>query len=222
MPEIRVLLVDDHAVLRDGLRSLLDRQENITVVGEAGDGSEALSKVSELMPNIVLMDMAMPVMNGIEATRQIKELYPQIKVLILTQHDNREYISPALHAGASGYVLKRSGGKEVIQAIRQVYDTGAFLEPEIARQIIDNIHQEDHLSEEPVPHLTEREMEVLKLVVSGKSNKEIAKMLFISDKTVSVHRSNIMAKLNVHNSFELIRYVNKHRLFDLGLDEADF
>lgn len=218
MPEIRVLLVDDHAVLRDGLRSLLDRQEGITVVGEAGNGSEALSKVSELRPNIVLMDMAMPVMNGIEATRQIKELYPDVKVLILTQHNNREYISPALHAGASGYVLKRSGGREVIQAIRQVYDTGAFLEPEIARQIIDDLHNDDHEPEEPVPHLTDRETEVLKLVVTGKSNKEIAKMLFISDKTVSVHRSNIMAKLNVHNSFELIRYVNKHRLFDLGFE----
>lgn len=222
MPEIRVLLVDDHAVLRDGLRSLLDRQDGITVVGEAGNGSEALSKVSELMPNIVLMDMAMPVMNGIEATRQIKELYPHIKVLILTQHDNREYISPALHAGASGYVLKRSGGREVIQAIKQVYDTGAFLQPEIARQIIDNLYQEENGAEEPVPHLTDREMEVLKLVVSGKSNKEIAKMLYISDKTVSVHRSNIMAKLNVHNSFELIRYVNKHHLFDLGFDDGGF
>lgn len=220
MAEIRVLIVDDHAILRDGLRSLLERQPDIDVVGEAENGHQALIQIEELEPDIVLMDMAMPVMNGLEATRHIKERFPDVRVLILTQHDNKEYISPALQAGASGYVLKRSGGREVIQAIRQVKEVGAFLEPNIARQILDEIKNSDDLTPKSKPHLTEREQEVLRLVVAGKSNKEVASILFISPKTVSVHRSNIMTKLEVRNSFELIRYVDQHNLLDINLDDA--
>lgn len=215
MPEIRVLVVDDHAILRDGIRSLLERQEGITVVGEAGNGREALEQVSEHMPDLVLMDVAMPEMNGLEATRLIKELYPQIKVLILTQHDNREYIGPLLQAGASGYVLKRSGGREVVTAIREVSEQGAFLEPSVARQVLEEYTREEEKEQESEPGLTGREMEVLQLLVKGKSNKQIAYDLGISPKTVSVHRSNIMAKLDVHNSIELIRYVTRNKLVDL-------
>ena len=136
MHEIRVLVVDDHAILRDGIRSLLERQDSMTVIGEAASGQEALAQIGELIPDIVLMDINMPGMNGLEATRYIKELYPQVKILILTQHDSQEYISPLLQAGASGYVLKRSGGREVVNAIRQVYDEGAFLEPSVTRQVL--------------------------------------------------------------------------------------
>lgn len=221
MPDIRVLIVDDHAVLRDGIRSLLERQGDITVIGEAGNGREALSKVSELLPDIVLMDVAMPDMNGIEATRQIKELYPQVNVLVLTQHDNREYVSTLLQAGASGYALKRSGGKEVINAIRNVYEQGAFLEPSVTRHLLDEYTQPSETSQQAASHLTERERQVLKLVVSGWSNKEIAQSLSISPKTVSVHRSNLMAKLGVQNSFELMRYAVQHGLIEINLGPGE-
>jgi DNA-binding NarL/FixJ family response regulator len=215
MHNIRVLIVDDHAILRDGIRSLLDRQKDITVVGEAGDGREALARVGELQPNIVLMDVAMPIMDGLEATRCIKETYPEVRVLILTQHDSREYVAPLLQAGASGYVLKRSGGREVVTAIRQVYQEGAFLEPVVARQVLRSYKQAatDELASRP--HLTVREHQVLKLVVEGKTNREIARSLVISPKTVSVHRSNIMTKFGVHNGVELVRYVMEHNLLDL-------
>lgn len=210
MPEVRVLIVDDHAILRDGIRSLLERQDDIVVVGEAGNGLEALSQVSALLPDIVLMDIAMPGMNGIEATHQIKELYPDVKILVLTQHDNREYIEPLLQAGASGYILKRSGGKEVVNAIRHVYEDSGYLEPGIAQKIISDYRQQKSSLLEETPHLTTREKQILNLTISGKSNKEIAQSLGISPKTVSVHRSNIMSKLDVHNSFELIHYVTRH------------
>ena len=124
---IRVLVVDDHAILRDGIRSLLESQEDIIVVGEAGDGSEAIELTSKLLPDIVLMDISMPKTNGLEATRAIKERSPNIKILILTQHDNREYIAPALGAGAAGYVLKRSGRREMLNAIRQIHENGVYL-----------------------------------------------------------------------------------------------
>ena len=216
MPDIRVLIVDDHAILRDGIRSLLERQEGIAVVGEASNGLEALARVGELEPDIVLMDIAMPEMDGLEATRRVKEDYPDIRVLILTQHDSQEYVTPLLQAGASGYVLKRSGGREVVAAIRQVHEKGAFLEPVVARQVLHDYAQTTEVTEADRPTLTEREREVLELVVEGKSNREIALALVISPKTVSVHRSNIMAKLDVHNSVELVRYVMQHNLLDLN------
>jgi len=214
MPDIRVLVVDDHAILRDGICSLLERQPGLTVVGEAGNGREALTRVGELLPDIVLMDVAMPVMDGLEATRRIKEAYPHVKVLILTQHDNREYIAPLLQAGASGYVLKRSGGREVVTAIRQVFEQGIFLEPAVVRQVLHDYTHTGNSDKGETPHLTEREMEILKLVIQGKSNKAIAMALVISPKTVSVHRTNIMVKLGVHNSVELVRYALQHHLID--------
>ncbi len=213
MPDIRVLVVDDHAILRDGICSLLERQEGLNVVGEAGNGREALERVEELQPDIVLMDVSMPEMDGLEATRRIKSAHPEIKVLVLTQHDNQEYINPLLQAGASGYVLKRSGGREVVTAIRQVYEHGVFLEPEVARQVLHNFSRSAE-----TPALTEREQQVLQLAVEGKSNKDIARRLFISPKTVSVHRTNIMAKLGVHNSAELVRYAIQHNLVDIDED----
>jgi RNA polymerase sigma factor (sigma-70 family) len=214
MPEIRVLIVDDHAILRDGIRSLLEIQPEIRVVGEAANGREALEKARLLLPDVVLMDVAMPEMNGLEATRQIKALNPQIQILILTQHDDREYVEPLLQAGASGYVLKRSGGREVITAIRQVYESGAYLEPSIARQVIEGFTQKEARAEDPLEKLTPRERQVFQLLVSGKSNKEIARELRISAKTISVHRSNLMAKLNVHNSIELVHFAAQHRLLE--------
>lgn len=213
MSNIRVLVVDDHAILRDGIRSLLERQDGISVVGEAANGREALEQVSAKQPDLVLMDVAMPEMNGLEATRMIKELYPQVRVLILTQHDSREYVAPLLQAGASGYVLKRSGGREVVSAIRDVFERGAFLEPAVARQVLDDYTRSGPAVSDGSP-LTERERQVLQLLIAGNSNKQIASVLGISPKTVSVHRSNIMTKLDVSNTVELIRYVTEHNFLD--------
>jgi len=220
-PDIRVLIVDDHAILRDGIRSLLERQEGIVVVGEACNGREALEQVGQCQPDIVLMDVAMPEMDGIEATRRFKAEYPHVDILILTQHDDHEYIKPLLRVGAAGYVLKRSGGKEVVTAIREVIKDGAYLESSVARRVLDEYSDPRDGEEGATPHLTDREREVLNLVLAGKSNKEIGQMLIISPKTVSVHRSNIMSKLNVHNSFELMRYVKRHRLLGVSLDDGD-
>ncbi len=210
---IRVLVADDHAILRDGIRSLLERQPDFVVVGEASNGQEAIDQALALAPDVVLMDLAMPGMDGLEATRRLRQLRPEIKVLILTQHDNREYIAPALQAGAVGYVLKRSGGREVVNAIRQVYTQGAFVEPEVAQKLVQTL-QPGADPAEPASRLTERELQVLRLVVQGLSNKEIAQVLVISPKTASVHRTNIMSKLGVRNSADLVRYVMQHHLLE--------
>jgi len=216
---IRVLVVDDHAILRDGIRSLLESQEDILVVGEAGDGSEALEAIGTLLPDIVLMDISMPKTNGLEATRLIKERYPHVKVLILTQHDNREYIAPALGAGASGYVLKRSGRREMLNAIRQVHEQGAFLTNKITQEVLQEYSRPGHNGSKTEPRLTDRERQVLQLIVEGKSNKEIALVLNISPKTVSVHRTNIMSKLDVQNTVELIRVATSHPLVNLPITD---
>ena len=216
---IRVLVVDDHAILRDGIRSLLESQEDILVVGEAGDGSEALEVISTLLPDIVLMDISMPKINGLEATRLIKERFPHVKVLILTQHDNREYIAPALGAGASGYVLKRSGRREMLNAIRQVHEQGAFLTNKITQEVLQEYSRPGYNGSKTEPRLTDRERQVLQLIVEGKSNKEIALVLSISPKTVSVHRTNIMTKLDVQNTVELIRVATSHPLVNFPITE---
>ncbi|MFZ5911885.1 MAG: response regulator transcription factor [Chloroflexota bacterium] len=216
---IRVLVVDDHAILRDGIRSLLESQEDIIVIGEASDGAEAIEYAGKLLPDIVLMDISMPKTNGLEATRVIKEKYPQVKILILTQHDNREYISPALQAGASGYVLKRSGRRELLNAVRQVYEQGAFLANNVAKEVLQEYSQAAQLYKEEENHLTTREREVLQLLVTGKSNKEIALSLGISPKTVSVHRTNLMTKLGVQNTVELIRVAANHQLTSMPVAE---
>ena len=214
MPEIRVLLVDDHTILREGLRSLLSLQEDIQVVGEAGDGQTALNLIAQLKPDIVVMDIAMPGMDGLEATRRIKKDFPETRVLILTQHDNREYVFSLLQAGAVGYILKKSGGAEVINAIRSTFSEGAFLPPGIAREVMDRYVQRPQ-AETGRPHLTDREKEVLRLIAEGKSNKEIAEQLFLSVKTVMVHRTNIMEKLDIHSRTELVKYAIRQGLISV-------
>jgi DNA-binding NarL/FixJ family response regulator len=219
---IRVLVVDDHAILRDGIRSILESQEDILVVGEASDGAEAFEFVSNLQPDIVLMDISMPKTNGLEATRLIKERFPQVKVLIMTQHDNREYIAPALGAGASGYVLKRSGRREMLNALRQVQEQGVFLSSNITQEVLQEYSQPGRNGKEGEHHLTDRERQVLQLVVEGKSNKEIALTFGISPKTVSVHRTNIMSKLGVQNTVELVRYASSNPLVSLPVPAQEF
>jgi DNA-binding NarL/FixJ family response regulator len=216
---IRVLVVDDHAILRDGIRSLLESQEDILVIGEAENGIEAIEFVKRDAPDIVLMDISMPQMNGLEATRFIHEHFSQVKVLILTQHDNLEYITPALQAGAAGYVLKRSGRRELLNALQQVQEQGGYLAGRITKELLQDYSQDGSNRKNEANHLTERERQVLQLIVDGKSNKEIAAMLRISSKTVSVHRTNVMAKLDVQTTVELIRFVSRHHLVDSSLTE---
>lgn len=211
MSKIRVLLADDHAVLREGLRSLLSQQKDIEVIGEAADGQAALELAEQLRPDVIVMDIAMPVMDGLEATRRLMQGHPEMRVLILTQHDNREYVFSLLQAGAAGYVLKKAGGAEVAAAIRSIYREGAFLPPAIAREVMERYIKQPQ-EETSRPHLTEREKEVLRLIAEGKSNKEIAELLCLSIKTVAAHRANIMDKLDIHSRTELVKYAIRQGL----------
>ncbi len=204
MGKIKILVVDDHAIMRDGIRALLSLHNDLEIVGEASEGKEAIEKVQELGPDVVIMDVAMPGMDGLEATRRIRKKNPKVKVLVLTQHDNREYILSAIKAGTSGYVPKRAVGAELVSAIRAVNKGESFLYPSAAAALI-----EDYLrqaEEEPYDRLTDREREILKLIAEGHTSREIAEMLFISLKTVLGHRTKILQKLDIHNRTELIKY----------------
>ncbi len=203
MDPIRILVVDDHAVLREGICALLVQHSDMQVVGEASNGVEALEQAASLKPDVILMDITMPRMDGLEATRQIRERWPDTRILVLTQHENKEYVMPLLQAGAAGYILKKAGGAELVNAIRAVYTDGAFLHPSAARAVVNQVSQADDTRQ---PHLTEREKQVLILVAEGMTSREIAHQLRLSEKTVVVHRNNIMEKLNLHNSVELARY----------------
>jgi DNA-binding NarL/FixJ family response regulator len=204
---IRVLVVDDHAILRDGIRSILESQEDIIVIGEAENGLQAIERLKINQPDVVLMDISMPGMNGLEATRLIKQKYPSVKVLILTQHDDHEYIAPALQAGAAGYVLKRSGRREMLNALRQVQEQGAYLTGRITQEVLQDYTRNGSHGRNDDNRLTDRERQVLHLIMEGRSNKEIGAELGISPKTVSVHRTNVMAKLDVQTTVELLRLV---------------
>ncbi len=213
MSKIRVLLVDDHAILRAGLRALLETYPDIEIVGEAGDGTEAIAKVRELKPDVVLMDVAMPGMNGLVATRYILEENPDTRVLILTQYGNKEYVLPLLQAGASGYVLKQAADTDLITAIRTVYEGQSFLYPPVAKLLLDAYTSEQG-GTDPYEQLTPREREVLIYIAEGYTNREIADILHISPKTVDVHRTRLMQKLDLHNVADLTRYAIRHGLID--------
>ena len=211
--KIKILIVDDHAMLRDGIRALLNLHEDVEIVGEAAEGREALEKVRELQPDVVLMDIAMPGMDGLEATRRLKKKHPNARVLVLTQHDNREYVLSAIRAGAAGYVPKRGLGSELLTAIRAVNDGHSFLYPSAAAALIDDYLRQ--VDEEPYDRLSNREREILKLIADGYTSREIANMLFISLKTVLGHRTNLMEKLDIHNRTELIKYAMRKGLVSM-------
>jgi DNA-binding NarL/FixJ family response regulator len=212
--KIRILMVDDHAVLRDGIRALLSLHDDIEVVGEASEGKEAVGKAQELMPDVVIMDIAMPGMDGLEATRRIRKKHPKMKVLVLTQHDNKEYILSVIKAGASGYVPKRALGSELVSAIRAVHEGDSFLYPSAAAALIEDYLQQTK-DEDPYDQLTAREREIFKLIAEGHTSREIADMLFLSLRTVQGHRLKIMEKLNLHNRTELIKYAMRKGLVSL-------
>ncbi len=202
MAKIRVLVVDDHTIVRDGIRSLLARRKDIEVVGEASDGKQAIDQAVALHPDVVLMDIAMPGTDGLQATQQIHHSFPNMRILVLTQYENKEYVFPLLRAGASGYLVKLTRASDLIDAIRIVYTEGAYLPPGIARQVVSGVSQSDEEMRQPL--VSEREREVLQLIASGASSREIAEKLHISVRTVDTHRANVMGRFGVHSSAELI------------------
>jgi DNA-binding NarL/FixJ family response regulator len=208
-PKIRVLIVDDHAILREGVRALLQLHADIEVVGEASNGTEAIDAVAKLDPDVVLMDIAMPGLGGIEAALEMRKQGRRAKILILSQYEDREYVRRLLKAGVSGYVLKKSAGAELANAIRAVHRGGLVLDPEVARTAMEDANPAAPGAADLYEALTDREKQVLKLVAEGKSNKDVAEVLGISVKTAMSHREHVMEKLGVHNRTELVRFAIK-------------
>jgi DNA-binding NarL/FixJ family response regulator len=202
---IRVLVVDDHTAMAEGLRYLIEAQEDLSVIGRAADGREALRKVEELQPEVVIMDISMPELNGIEATELIRQRSPHTQVVILSMHSNQERVWRALRAGAHGYIPKKSAGKEVTDAIRTVYKGGRHVGQEIAAEIIDNCLS-GNVATSPLDALSARERQVLQLLVEGKRNGAVAQTLCLSTKTVETYRSRILQKLHVDNIPELVKF----------------
>lgn len=218
MSKIRLLLADDHAVVRSGLRMLLDSQPDMEIVGEAATGREALELVRNLRPDVVLMDIQMPDLNGIESAESIRKTHPDTAVLALTMHEDDQYFFEMLRVGASGYVPKRAAPDELLTAIRAVSEGGAYMYPSLAMRLLQDYVQRVDAGDEPLIHddLTPREREVLVLIAEGMSNAEIAEQLVISVKTVDRHRENIMSKLNLHSRIDLVKYAIRKGLIDLN------
>jgi DNA-binding NarL/FixJ family response regulator len=207
MSKIRVLIADDHTLVREGIAAMLRFYEDVEVVGEASDGKEAIEKASEIKPDVVLMDIAMPGLGGLEATVEIKKLHPDMKIIVLSQYDDKEYVSRFLKAGVSGYLLKKAVGSDLIAAIKAVIKGESYLYPSIAVSVIDGyLGKEMPEVEDPYEKLTDREHQVLKLIADGQSHKEIASTLGISAKTVVAHQTNISEKLDIHSRAGLIKF----------------
>ena len=205
--KISVLLADDHTILREGLRSLLAAASDINIVGEAKTGREAVQLARRLKPAVVVMDIAMPMLNGLEATRQIRSADPSTKVLVLSMHSDSEYVEKVLEAGASGYLVKQTGASDLLTAIREIHRGNVFLSPSISRFLVDQYRTALRTERPGVGHkLTPREVEVLQLVAEGMTNKQIASELAISVKTVEKHRQQVMDKLDIHDVAGLTRY----------------
>jgi two-component system response regulator NreC len=216
MQKIRVLLVDDHAILREGIKALLEKQDNIEVVAEATNGREAIPKVAQFHPDVVVLDISMPLMDGLEATRQMKREEPDVKVLILTMHDDEEYFFQLLRAGASGYVTKKAASRELISAIEAAYRGESFFCPSMAKHLLsDYLRLDRAIENREQEELTPREREVLKLIAEGYTNQQIANLLHRSVKTVESHRSNILRKLDIHDSIELVKYAVRKKLIEI-------
>jgi len=216
MHKIKVLIADDHAIVREGTRRVLESERDIEVVGEAGDGQEAVSQATRLQPDVAIIDIAMPKLNGIEATRQIKARLPATAVLILTAYDNEQYIFSLLEAGAAGYLLKNVRGSELVEAIRSVYNGESVLHPVIARKVLRRFVPSTREDKRGTAELlSQRELEVLKLAAKGMSNKEVAENLYLSVRTVQAHLANIFGKLQVGSRTEAILHGLREGWFSL-------
>jgi len=216
---IRVLIVDDHALFRRGLMLVLESEDGIEVVGEADDGEDAVAKAEQLMPDVVLMDVRMPRISGIEATRRVAEALPTSKIIMLTVSDEEEDLYEAIKAGATGYLLKEISIEEVADAVRAVTQGQTLISPSMASKLIaefSNLAKRANDQQQvPVPRLTERELEVLRLVAQGITNREIADQLFIAENTVKNHVRNILEKLHLHSRMEAVLYAVREKLFEL-------
>ena len=216
---LKVLVVDDHALFRRGLQMVLKQEGDIEVVGEAADGNEAVEKAQETMPDVILMDVRMPHRSGIEATQQIKDLLPHVKILMLTISDEEADLYEAIKAGASGYLLKEISIDEVAEAIRSVSAGQSRLSPSMAAKLLQEFAAMSKRAAEarqlPAPRLTDREMEVLRLVAQGLNNRDIAKELFISENTVKNHIRNILEKLHLHSRMEAVVYAVREKLLEI-------
>jgi two-component system response regulator NreC len=219
MKKVKLLVADDHKIFRQGIKKLLEEESDMSVVGEAADGREAVKKATELKPDVILMDIAMANLNGLEATKQIKKVLPSIRVIMLTMHKNEEYILQSFQAGASGFILKEGAVEELVSAIRSIHQDKSFLSPTISKTLIDAYlrKMETGKTETPFDLLTDREREVLQLIAEGYTNREVAKALFISVKTVEAHRAHIMQKLNIHDIAKLVKYAIQKGLVDLNV-----
>jgi DNA-binding NarL/FixJ family response regulator len=210
------LIADDHTLLRNGICAILEDEQDMIVVGEASDGREAVHLAEQLKPQVVLMDIAMPLLNGLEATRQIKREHPEIHVLVLTMYDHEEYFRQMLEVGASGYIIKRAAATELVAAIRAVFNGEAVLSPAITRLLLeDYLSHEPHNDHDDPNTLSSREREVLQLIAEGKTSREIATILHLSVKTVQSHRSSLMQKLDLHDRGDLIKYAIQKKIIEL-------
>ena len=205
-----ILLADDHALIRQSLKALLERQ-GCRIVGEAADGQEALRSAENSQPEIAILDISMPILNGIDAARELKKSAPKIKVILLTQHDEDQYVTDALRAGVKGYVLKNQVADDLVHAIREVSKGAVYLSPKISRAVVDAYLSKARLSADP---LSGRERQVLQLVSEGKSTKDVASLLGISVKTAESHRARLMKKLDIHETASLVRYAIRHGLVE--------
>jgi DNA-binding NarL/FixJ family response regulator len=211
---IRVLLADDHAVVRDGLRALLEAQPGIEVVGDVASGREAVREAQRLLPDVVVMDIAMPGLDGIEATPQIQEMSPAPRILILSMHSTTEHVFRALQAGARGYLLKDSAGKEVVEAVRVLHAGRRYLSQKIAATVIDDYIAERHRTS-PLDSLSRRERQILQLIAEGKTSVEVGAMLFLSPKTVDTYRSRMMHKLGIGDLPNLVKFAIQNGITQL-------
>jgi DNA-binding NarL/FixJ family response regulator len=206
MSTIQLVIADNHTLVRAGFRSLVEELDGIEVVGEAENGRDALQLVETLKPQIVLMDIAMPEMNGLEATARISREFPQVKVLILSMHANEEYVYQALRSGASGYLLKDSGAEELELALRAIARGETYLCPAVSKYVVSDYVRRLNQDQTPLDQITPRQREILQLIAEGKSTKDIAELLYISTKTVETHRTQLMDRLDIHDIAGLVRY----------------
>lgn len=210
--KLRILLAEDHRMFREALKLILGREPDIEVVGEAGDGRELLQRAAELQPDIVCMDIGMPELNGIEATRRLRDVSPQTRVIGLSGFANRQYVMDMLQAGAKGYVIKAEAGEELLRAIRAVQRDHSYLSPQVANVVAESLVQADDSA--AASRLTARERQVLQLVAEGHTTQQIGERLHLAPATVEVHRRNMARKLGLHNVAEITRYAVRHGLVD--------